>query len=347
MSGFYGADTDQLREHGQRVAQQAQRLLELRDQLTPRIMDAGIWRGPDADAFRDRWSGEISGRLEQGSEDMHRRGTDLEQEAEEQDTVSEEGGEGGSGSGGGDKPFDPFGFLKDMLKKGQGLYKKISSMIDFIKRIPNAADEFAQLAERGLEKLWRAAYLDELFKGGKGWQSAAEKLLDKLGLPTSIGKFEPLKLLNKLDDVAPWLKTAGKGLGKVLPFVDVGLGLQQAISADNWYDRTSGILGAAGGALLILAPFTGPLAPVVGAVGAGLGVVSAGMDIGKMVYENWPAISSGIGDAASAAGSAISSAASTAGEAIGNAGQAIGDAASSVGSAVSDGLGRVGRAFGF
>lgn len=347
MAGFYGADTDQLRDHGQRMAQKAQRLIELRDQLTPQIMDESMWRGPDADAFRSRWSGEISAQFDQRSDDIRQRGQNLDHEAEEQDTASSEGGDGAAHGSAEGEAFNPLGFLKDLVKSGQSLYKSVKSMMDFINRIPNAAREFGELAANGLKDLWKASYLDELFKEGAGWKGAAEKILGKLGLPTSIGNFEPLKFLNKLNDVAPWMKTIGKGLGKALPFADVALGLHQTFTSDNWYDRTSGILSTAGGALLIAAPFTGPAAPIVGAIGAGLGVASAGMDIGKLVVTNWSGITSSVGNAASTAGSAISHAASTAGDAIGSAGQAVSNAASNVGSAVSDGIGNLGRAFGF
>ena len=345
MSGFLGADTEQLRAHADVLRQRAERIIELRQSLEPMVMNESAWVGPDADAFRQSWSGQTVQLFELRGEDLRGRGEDLDKHAEEQDEAS---GVRGEGSGGGeDGGFNPFGFLKDLLMKGQGLYKSIKGLADFLNRIPTAFDEFADLARHGLEGLWKQSYLDELFKGGKGWQSAAEKLLGKLGIPTSIGNVEPLKFLNKLDDVAPWLKTAGKGLGKVLPFVDMGLGIHQIATADNWYDRTSGILSTAGGALLIAAPFTGPFAPIVGGIGAGLGVISAGMDIGKLVYDNWDSISSGIGNAAGAVASTVGDVASAAGDAIGNAASAAGDALSDAGSAISDGLGKVGDVFGW
>ncbi len=59
--------------------------------------------------------------------------------------------------------------------------------------------------------------------------------LGKLGIPSSLGTFEPGKYLNKLDEVAPFLKTGGKLLGKAVPFADIGFGLHQAFTADNAY----------------------------------------------------------------------------------------------------------------
>ena len=60
-------------------------------------------------------------------------------------------------------------------------------------------------------------------------------------------------------------------------------------------------------------------APIVAGVGIGLGVVSAGMDLGKMAYENIPAVQNAVD--------------STVG--------AVKDA----GSAIGDGLGKIGDGF--
>jgi hypothetical protein len=349
MSGFLGADTEALRTYSERLAQGAQALHEMRATLEPLVMNEEIWRGTDAESFRQTWSGSTAALFQLRSDELTGRRAELQQHAEEQDTASDVGGDGdgADGSGKASDPFNPLGFLKDLVSKGQGLYKGIKSLADYIGRIPSAADEFADLARHGLEGLWKQSYLDELFKGGKGWQAGAEKLLGKLGIPTSIGNFEPLKYLNKLDDVAPWLKTAGRGLGKALPFLDVGLGVHRIATSDNWYDRSSGILQTAGGALLIAAPFTGPAAPIVGAIGAGLGLVSAGMDLGKMVYENWDGITSTVSDAASSVGNFAVDTASTVSDAVGSAVDTVSDGVSNAASAISDGIGSVGDALGF
>ena len=350
MSGFLGANTDQLRDHAQLMQDQAQRLIELRDALAPAVMEESMWRGPDADRFRQEWSGQISSLFDLRHDELTQREGELEKHAEEQDEAS---GTGGGGFRGGDcsseAPFDPFGFLKDTFMKVQGLWGKGKSLVSFLKRIPSAASEFAALAERGLQRLWKDAYLDELFKGGKEWQAGVEKLLDKLGIPNKVGNWEPLKFLNKIDDVAPFLKTAGKAVGEFLPYFDVAYsGVQsfQKFRDGDIYGGVSSGLSAVGSGLLIAAPFTGPAAPIVGAVGAGLGVVSIGMDIGKSVVDNWPQIMETAGNVGSAIADGASSVASTAGEAIGNVGSAIGDGVSSVGSAVGDALGGLDDALG-
>ncbi|MFC7376821.1 MULTISPECIES: hypothetical protein [unclassified Brachybacterium] len=350
MSGFFGADTGQLRDHAQRVTQQAQRLSELRETLEPMVLDESIWQGPDADAFRQNWTGSVATLFDLRHTELSQRARDLEAHAEEQDAASGAGGAGGSGAGsgggGGEDGFSPIGFIKDLVKDGQSMYLKLKELSDFLGRIPSAADEYAQLAQRGLQKLWRGAYLDELFSSGKGWQKAAENVLGKLGLPSSIGNFEPGKYLNKLDDVAPFLKTGGRMLGKALPFVDIGVGIHQAFTADNTYDQVSGGIGAAGGTLLAIAPLTGPAAPVVGAIGAAAGVVSIGMDLGKTVYENWDGITNAVGNAAEATVGAVSNAASTVSDAVGNAAETVGETVSNTASTVSDAVGNAAESVG-
>lgn len=348
MNSFLGADTDALRAHAERVSQQARALRELRDSLDPLVMNEAIWQGTDAERFRESWSGGTSTLFRLHTDQLDTQAADLRQHAEEQDTVSEVGGGDGTGIEG--VISSPLDVLKDILggiSKLQTLYKGGKSLVDFLRRIPSASGEYGALLRNGLESLWKQSYLDELFKGGKGWQAGAEKLLGKLGLPSSIGNWEPLKFLNKLDDVAPWLKTAGRGLGKVLPFVDLGFGIKKIAESDNWYDRASGIFQTAGGALLIAAPFTGPFAPLVGAIGAGAGIISAGMDLGKLVYENWDGITSAVGGALTNAGNFVADTYSNVSDAVGAVGETVSKGFDTVASTVSDGIGWVGDAFGF
>ncbi|MGP9695620.1 WXG100 family type VII secretion target [Brachybacterium sp. AOP25-B2-12] len=346
MGGFLGADTQALRAHADRMQDRAARLLELRDALHSRVLDTSIWQGPDADAFRSSWSSSVAAPLAGRHDDLSTRAALLDREADEQDAVSETDGStqgGGEGSHGDPSTGNP---LLDVLKgiaKAQGLYKKIDSILEFARRIPSALDEYAQLAARGLQGLWRKTYLDELLGDGKNWQKIGEKVLGKLGLPSSLGKLDGLGLLNKLDDVAPFLKTGGRVLGKLLPGVDIVTGGIQAFTADNDYDRWSGGLSAAGGALLLAAPFTGPAAPVVAAIGAGLGAVSIGMDLGKMVWENREQIGQFLGDAATNVGNVVTDVSAG----IGNAVEDLGTGVSDIAANVSAGIGNLGKAFGF
>lgn len=91
MSGFYGGDTEQMRAHAQACTLQARRLEELVEQLTATIGSVA-WEGPDADAFRDRWQGEVAPQLDGRGAEMRARGDELERHAEEQDDASTQGG---------------------------------------------------------------------------------------------------------------------------------------------------------------------------------------------------------------------------------------------------------------
>lgn len=354
MSGFLGADTTRLRDQASALRRQAQRIVELRETLDPLVMDASIWHGADGEAFRSRWSGQTAPQFAVGGEELRRLGRELERHAEQQDEASGAGtagtaggGTGGGAGGGTGDGFSPLPFLGDLAGKLQGIYSGGVRTLDFLKRIPNAADELADLTERGLDGLWRKAYLDEAFNVGSGWQKSAEHLLGRLNIPSAIGNFEPLQHLNKLDDVAPFLKSAGRVLGNAVPVLDAGMGFHTMLTADNTYDQISGGLSGVGGTLMMIAPLTGPAAPIVGAIGAGLGVVSLGMDVGKMVYENWDDITGTVGDAWDATTGAVSDVAGAASDAIGDATETVTDTISDVGSTVSDGVGAVGDFLGF
>src|SRR5699024_1298783 len=54
MSGFYGGDTEQMREQSTACTGGAQRLAELLATAGPLVASVE-WQGPDADAFRERW----------------------------------------------------------------------------------------------------------------------------------------------------------------------------------------------------------------------------------------------------------------------------------------------------
>ncbi|MCS6711166.1 hypothetical protein JSY14_03725 [Brachybacterium sp. EF45031] len=309
MNQFLGADTEQLRAHACLLTRSAHTVLEMQRRLEPLVMDEAMWRGPDAESFRGQWRSAAWKRLDRGAGDLRGRATLLDRQAEEQDEVSGTldgpiptapgpgGGSGdhapGSPAGPGQQPgapFHPVQFLMEQAAKAQSGYSKLKKMIDFLGRIPSAADEYAALLQKGVQGLWRHTYLQEVFEDGKEWQKGAEKLLGKLGIPYAAGNWEPLKVLNKLDEVAPWLSTAGKGIGRALPWVDIVDGGRRLFTEDTSYGRVSGGLQTAGGALLLAAPFLGPAAPLVGAVGAGLSLVSIGMDVTKAVQDNWDSI---------------------------------------------------------
>ena len=100
MSGFWGADVEALRGHAEasRTASEALRTILTR---CGALVDAVEWTGPDADAFRERWSGEVAPTLESAAAGLESDGRELTGHAEEQDETSSPGaGVGGGASAG-------------------------------------------------------------------------------------------------------------------------------------------------------------------------------------------------------------------------------------------------------
>lgn len=98
MSGFHGADTEQLREQAGACLRGSGTLRDLIG-TTSAMVGAVEWTGPDADAFRERWQSEVRAQLTARADALRARADELTAQAEEQDGASD-----GDGSGGG-----PFG----------------------------------------------------------------------------------------------------------------------------------------------------------------------------------------------------------------------------------------------
>ncbi len=95
MNAFWGADTDQLEQHATAMHTAAQRLVELQEQLSSLVMDEAIWRGSDADSFRERWQSDALQASERVAGDIDTKADEIEGHASEQDGASGEGGIGG------------------------------------------------------------------------------------------------------------------------------------------------------------------------------------------------------------------------------------------------------------
>lgn len=98
---FLGMTPEEVREHAQRM-RDAQRLLEeRRGVLEARVLSSEeIWRGTDAERFRDRWSAEVSPQWQQALARLDAAADTAETEADEQDSASDGGGGGTPGSQG-------------------------------------------------------------------------------------------------------------------------------------------------------------------------------------------------------------------------------------------------------
>ena len=103
MNAFWGADTDQLVQHATAMHTAAQRLVELQEQLSSLVMDEAIWRGSDADSFRERWQSDALQASERVAGDIDTKADEVQGHASEQDGASGGGGIGGAlgASGGG------------------------------------------------------------------------------------------------------------------------------------------------------------------------------------------------------------------------------------------------------
>lgn len=99
MNAFWGADTDQLEQHATAMHTAAQRLVELQEQLSSLVMDEAIWRGSDADSFRERWQSDALQASERVAGDIDTKADEIEGHASEQDGASGEGGIGGAVGG--------------------------------------------------------------------------------------------------------------------------------------------------------------------------------------------------------------------------------------------------------
>lgn len=94
MAGFYGGDTDQMRQHGTACQQGSQRIVDITEATTA-LIDSVTWQGPDAVAFRALWHDTVEPGMLARADDIGATGREIDQHAEQQDQAS--GGDGGEG----------------------------------------------------------------------------------------------------------------------------------------------------------------------------------------------------------------------------------------------------------
>ena len=290
MAGFQGADTDALRDVAGVFETSGRRLDELRESLARTVMREDIWIGADADSFRQRWTG-VSSRFSDASQDISRRRTDLDEHAEEQDEASSpgDGGLADSARGVVDAFRDLFGAvggdLKDLYKAARSIGKGIDGFKLF--------NDLQKLGKAGFEGL-----------KGKITQDFIDELVDKSRKPAqAIMDFVNRRGWTRIADVAEGIldsgvvKGVGKVAGKLLPGLDIGLGIHQMVTAEDGWDVASGGLSVVSGGLMLAAPLAGPFAPIVFGAGAVAGGVSLAIDAGKAIVENWDTITDTAGKA--------------------------------------------------
>lgn len=107
MTGFCGADTEQLRRQAEACRRNSGTLHDLVGTVSALIASVS-WTGPDAEAFRERWASEVRARLTERAEALQSRSDELSEHAAQQDIASEgDGGGAASPSFGTPMPF-PF-----------------------------------------------------------------------------------------------------------------------------------------------------------------------------------------------------------------------------------------------
>lgn len=324
-TAFYGADTDQLRSLADRFQAGGRRIEELRITLESAVMNPAIWTGPDADSWRERWQSQAAPRLGSVSEQVVAHHGHLDTQAEEQDTASE------SGEG-----LSLGGFLEKLAKIGAkafSLYntgKSILGHIDDLKRLLDARrmgpEDFTRVWDSIKLKNWmkfESEGFGKLFKTlagqafkdipglksipGDVWKWAGKKID---AIPTMLG--EGGKIIEKIGaklgpDGLATLGKASKMLGKAVPFLDIGVGIHQMMTADDGYGKTSGFLSVAGGVCMI----AGLAFPPLLVVGAGLSAASLTMDIvdlgGELLgFDPSKSVSEAVSNGLDKAGDAIS-----------------------------------------
>lgn len=97
MNGFLGADTEALREVGARFEERSLTVEDMTARLSA-LIDAVPWVGPDAMALRVDWAGRVRPHLVVCRDRLREDGRSLRDHAEEQDQVSEIGGDAGGGA---------------------------------------------------------------------------------------------------------------------------------------------------------------------------------------------------------------------------------------------------------
>ena len=276
MAGFYGADTDALRDIAGVFEQRSRRLDELRETLHSAVMREEIWIGTDAESFRDRWTG-VSSQFSDASEGIERQRADLEDHAEQQDDASDPEG-GGFLDSIGDFFKNSGGGVKDLLNGARKIKKGIDAFKFF-----NDLQKLGKAGYEGLKEMLNSQFIDDLVDKTR---KPAQKIMD----------FVNGKGWNRIADVAEGIldsgvvKGAGKVFGKLLPGLDIGMGIHQIVTAEDGWDVAAGGLSVLSGGLLLAAPLAGPFAPVVAGAGLVAGGISLGIDAGKAIVENWDTI---------------------------------------------------------
>jgi phage-related protein len=172
MSGFYGADTQQLRGFTDQVQTGNGRLSDLASQITSQI-NSVEWVGPDADSFRSDFSGRVRGLFDSADGLLDRFRQEAVEHAEEQDEVSDPQ-DGGMLDAIGDAIGD---FLDGVLGVATGIGQGIWDVMNH------------PLVTSALDTIGAGLSLAEKFmKNPPGWLGVVGKVLAPIGIVTGVNQ---------------------------------------------------------------------------------------------------------------------------------------------------------------
>ena len=310
MSGsMYGADIEALRLLADKFVEGSETLDTVATAVEAATPQQDGWSGPDADGFRQEWTGSHLTKLRDAAAALSDAAATVRSNADAQETTSNEynGGPGGGVevAGESNRPGSVFDVIETgwagvgTLGDAWKAYKYGSNLLDYT-RIANAGGDVADS-------------LTTMLHDARGF----------VGNISGIGKF---------------MGVAG-GAFSIIGGVDQMFNTQY----DGWrggVDRVMGGIGVAGGVATIgmflgVAAFANPVGIGI-AVGAGL--VTGAWALGNLVYDNWDTISAFASDPMPYLADGVKEV----GEFLGDTGEAIGDAAGDAVDAVGDAAGAVG-----
>lgn len=290
MAGFYGADTEQLRDFGELVGTSTGRLSDIAARLAAQV-NSVEWVGPDADDFRSDYAGRVNGLFDSATGLMGRFRQETGTHADEQDEAS------GTGDGSFLDELKDF-FANPLVETAMTLKDTVMAGLKSLKAIAQGRN-LAALAQ-ALRSGDVAA--DAIAAMKSGMIDKAAGFLGKLG-------------------------TVGRFAGGAFGLLGMYSGIKDMINPphDGWRgvgDRAAGFLGAIGGAgsLAVMLGAGAALGPVGLGIVAGAGAVSALWTAGNAIYDNWDSITGVVSDF----GGAVSDFASDAGDVLSGVGDFIG-----------------------
>lgn len=340
--GMVGADIEALRLLADKFDEGSERLETIVTTVESAVPQQNGWSGPDAEGFRQEWSGTHLVKLRETAAALGEVAGKVRSNADAQEQTSNDysgigGGTGGTDvAGASDSGFNWAGLgLAGMLGA-----KGIGFALAATKAIKTAPALAGLLSATRLGDAARIAdATTDVFRGAGGLvgrTAAGIGVAEDFGL---IGKMSGMVgLASSAGTIARVAGTAGGVFGVIGGFNQMFN--TQYDGVRGGVDRVMGglsVIGGAGGIAMALGG-AAMLGPVGVGIAVGAGVVAGAWALGNLVYDNWDSISG----AASTAAGWVGDRAGDVAEGIGNMADAAGDVVSDVGDAVGDGLSAAG-----